>query len=208
MYPILIKQSESAASRRRIPVWLVDVTDGISPVTAVTGSPYISKNGTSPSPTTNTIVEVDATNMPGLYYIELTTVEADTFGTVLLSFKVPATARWDGNAHIVAFDPYDANGLGLTYVDAAVSSRAIPGDAMALTTAERPTLINALFDLTDGVEVGFTLRQTLRLIAAVLCGRTTGGPASTIFRNMQNTANRVVTQADSDGNRNTISLIP
>lgn len=207
MYPILIKASESVAARRRIPIWLVDVTDGITPVTGVSGSPYLSKNGAAPSPTTNTLVEVDSVNMPGLYYIELTALEADTLGTVLLSFKVPATARWDGNAHIVAVDPYNAN-FGLTNLDATVSSRAVPGDAMNLTTLERPTLAAAIFDLADGIEVGFTLRQTLRLMAAVLCGRTTGGPANTIFRNMPNTTNRVVSQADSDGNRNTVSLIP
>lgn len=133
MYPILIKQSEVTAARRRVPIWLVDATDGITAEMGVTGTPRISKNGGASAAAAGTITEVDATNMPGLYYLEFTAAEVDTLGTVLVSFKTAATAQWHGIVHVVAFDPYSAADLGLTNLDAAVSSRAVAGDAMSLT---------------------------------------------------------------------------
>jgi hypothetical protein len=93
-------------------------------------------------------------------------------------------------------------------LDADVSTRAIPGSAMTLTAGERDAVANALLNLADGVELGFTPKQALRLIAAVLCGKTSGGPTNVIFRNMGDTANRVVTIADGNGNRTTVTLLP
>lgn len=114
MYPTLIRQSDATAARRRVPIWLVDATDGIAAETGVTGNVRISKNGAASATTTNTIVEVDATNMPGLYTIELTTTEVDTLGHVLLAFKTAATAQWHGFAHIIDVDLYDTVRMGLT----------------------------------------------------------------------------------------------
>jgi hypothetical protein len=102
MYPILIQQSEATATRRRVPIWLVDVTDGITAETGITGTPRIAKTGVSSADATNAIVEVDATNMPGLYYLELTQAECDTIGTIFVSFKTAATAQWHGAAQISA----------------------------------------------------------------------------------------------------------
>jgi len=68
--------------------------------------------------------------------------------------------------------------------------------------------INDIFDKTDGVETGFTLRQAMRLMSAVLCGKVSGGPGLPIFRNMQDTANRVSSTADANGNRTVVTLTP
>ena len=113
MYPVEILKSEATAARRRVPVWLVDATDGVTAETGVSGTPRISKNGGASAAATNAITEVDATNMPGLYYAELTAGEVDTLGQVLISFKTAATAQWHGSAKIVAFDPHDAVRMGL-----------------------------------------------------------------------------------------------
>jgi hypothetical protein len=124
MYPILIKQSESTAARRRVPIWLVDATDGISAETGVTGTPRISKNGGASASASATITQVDSTNMPGLYYLELTAGEVDTLGTIYISFKTAATAQWHGVAHVVAYDPYDSVRAGLTALPNAAAEAA------------------------------------------------------------------------------------
>jgi hypothetical protein len=93
-------------------------------------------------------------------------------------------------------------------LDADVSTRAVPGSAMTLTSGERDAVANALLNLADGIELGYTPKQALRLIAAVLCGKASGGPTNIIFRNMGDTANRVVTIADGNGNRTTVTLLP
>lgn len=124
MYPILIKLSESTAARRRVPIWLVDATDGIAAETGVSGTPRISKNGAASAAASATITEVDSTNMPGLYYLELTAGEVDTLGTILISFKTAATAQWHGVAHVVAYDPYDSVRQGMTALPNAAAEAA------------------------------------------------------------------------------------
>lgn len=68
--------------------------------------------------------------------------------------------------------------------------------------------INEIFDKADGVETGYTLRDTMRVMSAVLCGVVTGGAGSPIFRNMPNTADRVTAVADGSGNRSSVILTP
>lgn len=93
-------------------------------------------------------------------------------------------------------------------LDADVSTRAVPGSAMTLTSGERDAVANALLDLANGVEASYTVRQALRLMASVLCGKASGGPSNVIFRNLGDTANRVVTISDGNGNRSTVTLLP
>lgn len=124
MYPILILQSEATAARRRIPIWLVDATDGIASEISVTGTPRIAKNGVSSAAASASIVEVDSTNMPGLYYLELTAGEVDTLGTIYISFKTAATAQWHGICHVVDFDPFDGVRMGMTALPNAAAEAA------------------------------------------------------------------------------------
>lgn len=92
-------------------------------------------------------------------------------------------------------------------IDATIGSRAVAGDAMALTVAERAAVAAAILDLANGVEVGYTPRQTLRLVAAVLCGKASGGPGASVFRSMDDSADRVTSTSDASGNR-TVVLQP
>jgi len=93
-------------------------------------------------------------------------------------------------------------------IDVAISSRAATGAAMTLTAGERDSVASALLDLASGVETSFTVRQTLRLMAAMLCGKSSGGPGASVFRNMGDSADRVTTVADVNGNRTTMTLTP
>ncbi len=163
MYPTQIKQSEGTAARRRIPIWLVDATDGIAAETGVTGTPRISKNGGASTAATNTITEVDSTNMPGLYYLELTAAEANTLGQVFASFKTAATAQWHGSAQIVDYDPFDAVALGLSRLDAAVTSRATPAQVNAQMVDV--LTVDTIAELTQGIPAA-----TPTLVAAIMLG--------------------------------------
>ena len=82
------------------------------------------------------------------------------------------------------------------------------GEGVNLTSAERIAVATQLLDLANGVEVGYTVRQTLRLMAAVVCGRSSGGPANPVYRNMQNDADRVASQANANGDRQNVILTP
>lgn len=124
----LIQQSEATASLRRIFFQAVDATDGITAETGLTGAGRLSKAGAATAATTNNITEVDATNMPGRYYIELTATEVNTLGIVEFRFKTAACAEVVARGLVVAFDPFTATDLGITRLDAAVSSRSSHGD--------------------------------------------------------------------------------
>lgn len=119
---LLFKQSEATAAQRRVPIHLVDATDGITPETGVTGTPQISKNGGAFANTTNALVEVGN----GLYYVELTATELDALGFIAVRFKSAATAEAQVVGQVVPFDPYDA-GLGiLTGPTLAELAQAVP----------------------------------------------------------------------------------
>ncbi len=149
-----IQQSEATAARRRVFFQLVDATDGITAETGQTGTGFLSKNGATPVATTGSLVELSATNMPGRYYIELTTAEVDTLGILPLRFKSAATAEMVADAQIVPFDPYDAVALGLSRLDANVSSRSAHTAAAAGTDAASKILTtpaNLITTETDGM---------------------------------------------------------
>ena len=118
---LLLQQSESTAAQRRIPVLLVDSGDGFSSETGVlTPTIEISKNGAAQAAGVGTWVEIGE----GLYYYELTAAELNTVGFVNVRvIKTGVSRQFQGVAQVVAFDPYSAANLGLTNLDAAVSSR-------------------------------------------------------------------------------------
>lgn len=63
-----------------------------------------------------------------------------------------------------------------------------------------------LLDLAAGVETGLTLRQTLRLMAAVMVGKVSGaGTGTEVFRDVNDTKARVTATVDLDGNRTAIT---
>ncbi len=147
MYEVQIQRNEATAALRRVPVWLVDATDGITEEIDITGKPYMAKTGVSPAETTNSLVQVDSTNMLGLYYIELTAAEVDTLGLILMSFKTAATARWYGSAQVVDYDPYGLKAeINAEMVDALnVDTYPEPGQDAPPATASIVEKINRLY---------------------------------------------------------------
>jgi hypothetical protein len=114
----------------------------------------------------------------------------------------PASAEgdvdWDGS-NIVGTAAVKAK------TDHLPANPAAAGDAMTLTGAEREAVAAALLDLADGVESGKTLRQTLRIMAAVIAGKVSGaGSGTETFRSLDNSADRAVVTVDAKGNRTNV----
>jgi len=111
-----IKQSEATAARRRIPVLLVDITDGFTPETGVvTPTINISKLGAAAAAGAGTWTEIGN----GQYYYEFTSGEVDTLGWIAVNIE-KATVSRDYNAivQVMAYDYFAATNLGLTALPA------------------------------------------------------------------------------------------
>jgi hypothetical protein len=81
-----ITLNESIAARRRIAFFLPDVADGYTPKTGQAGilAARVSKNGAATAAGAGAFTEIDAVNMPGMYYYECAVAEVDTVGFLLL----------------------------------------------------------------------------------------------------------------------------
>lgn len=120
----LLQLSEATAAQRRLFMHIVDATDGITAETGLTGVGRISKNGAATAASSGSLVEIDNTNMPGRYYIELTAAELDTIGIIEFRYKAAACAEVIARGQVVPFDPYDAVRLGLTALPNAAAEAA------------------------------------------------------------------------------------
>ena len=117
-----IKLSEATAARRRIPVLLVDITDGFTPeVGVVTPTINISKNGATIATGAGTWTEIGN----GQYYYEFSAGEVDTLGWIAVNIE-KATVSRDYNAivQVMAYDYAVATNLGLSALPAVTSGSA------------------------------------------------------------------------------------
>jgi hypothetical protein len=233
MTELVVQQSSATAAYRRVYLHLVDATDGITPETGIAAATaMLSVNGAAAAASTNNIVEIDAGDLPGAYYLELTAAELGTLGTIRGGFKAAACAWAPFTVKVVAYDPHAAGPTAADIADAvwdedlsghagagtagklvSDTESAVDTEVAALVTAVDavPTAAESaagLLDLANGVETGLTLRQALRGIAAVLLGKKSGsGTASEVFRNaVADSADRVTVVADADGDRTAVTL--
>lgn len=119
----LLKLSEATAARRRIPVALVDSTDGVTPETGVTlsaGDLKISKNGGAEGNHGGSLVELAG----GDYYYECTQGELDTVGYLTGRIVKSGVRTFRLAVQVVAFDPYDGVRAGLTALPNAAAEAA------------------------------------------------------------------------------------
>lgn len=100
----------------------------------------------------------------------------------------------------------DKTGYELVTAYNPAKTAAQTGDAMALTSAERNSTADAVLDRANGVETGFTLRQSLRLMLSALAGKLSGAATTTVvIRDVNDTTNRLVANVNGDGNRNAVT---
>jgi hypothetical protein len=107
-----VKQNESTASRKRLPILLVDATDGFTPETGVTSPTIsISKNGATAASGTGSFVEIGF----GQYYYEFASGEIDTLGwTAVYVIKTGTTRAYNAIVQIMAYDYAVSTNLGLS----------------------------------------------------------------------------------------------
>lgn len=114
------QQSEATAAQRRVPIHLVDATDGITAETGITGTPDISKNGAAFAAAAAALTEIGN----GAYYVELSAGNLDTLGFLMVRFKSAAVAEFQYPVQIVPWDPYDAVRQGMTALPNAAAEAA------------------------------------------------------------------------------------
>jgi len=183
--PILIKAGETTAANKRVYFQCVDATDGLTPETGETGGqPQISTNGAA---FTDTGIGVLVALGNGRYYGELTDGAVDTAGRIIEArYKSANTAEAVGTTvQVVAFNPHAIAGLGLTNLDATISSRgtADPGDAMLITAGTGAGQL----DVTSGV-----IKANLAQILGTALTET-GGYLAAGFKKLFNVATPVLT---------------
>jgi hypothetical protein len=90
---------------------------------------------------------------------------------------------------------------------AALVSGRIDASVSDVTGSILTAIADAMFDRTSGVEVGFTLRELLRLILAALAGKLSGAATTTLtIRSANDVKPRITATVDADGNRSALVL--
>ena len=195
----LIKSSETTAARRRLYFHLVDATDGLTAETAeAAGQPQISTNGAG---WTATGIGVLVAIGNGRYYAELTEAVVATAGDIIESrYKSAATAECPGDsAQVVAFDPADAADLGLSNLDAAVSSRSShsAADVWTSTTRTLSAFSTALaLSVWDALQAAAVVSASMGALVKSKLGMITSGTSLTIVSPVTATGLMTIVQGD------------
>jgi len=112
----LHKQNDTTKS---IVFLLVSAADHITPVTGAIPTVTISKNGAAFAAAGGIVTEV----ANGWYKLTPATTDVDTLGPLLIHASATGADPVDMEYQVVAFDPYSSVSLGLTNLDATISSR-------------------------------------------------------------------------------------
>jgi len=181
--PRLVLANTATAAYRRCYFHLVG-TDGITAATSeAAGQPQISTNGGA---WTNTGIGTLTAIGNGRYYADITQSAVATAGDVIETrYKSASTAECPGDVfQVVAFNPNDAAALGLTNLDAAISTRSTyAGGDTSGTTTLLSRLTSTRAGLLDNIDTTISSR-----LAPTTAGRTldvsVGGEAGIDWANI------------------------
>lgn len=188
----LLQLSEATASYRKVPFPCVDATDGYTAETGLTfsaGELKVSKNGATEANAAGSVTEVAG----GVYMYEFTAAELNTQGTVSLRVSKSGVRGAVVLAQVVPWDPQSATNMGLTNLDATVSSRSS----------------HTVADILAGViETGLTLAQALRGLLAEALGKIGGVGTNTVTARaaITDAKVRVTATLDAQGNRTGVAV--
>lgn len=191
---MLIKQSESTAARRTVYFTAVNTADDSAYTSTLSGADIqVSKAGEAESNSAGTATHIAT----GLFKYVMTAGECDTLGEVSIRLAKSGVYNDVRTVNVVPWDPYAVAGLGLTNLDATVSSRVAAADYEA---------IDDWLDSADSVETGLTLRGFFRLAGAVLFGKSAGaGSGTETFRSAVADGKVRVTSTISSNNRTAVT---
>lgn len=154
---LIIAPNEATAARRRVPVYLVDVTDGVTPETGITltGSECrVSKAGAAAADCTGSYAHIEA----GLGYYQFDATEVDTVGSLTVHVVDAAARPFVGFAQVgLAGDVFAPTGTaqastGLSFTQVKLASTA---------SSTNDIYVNNEIVFTSGTGGG----QTRRIIA-------------------------------------------
>ena len=186
---MLIKQSEATAARRTVYFTAVETDDTTYESTLAGADIRISKAGGAEANSLGTATHIAT----GLFKYVFDAGEVDTLGEVSLRLAKTGVYNDVRVVNVVPFDPYSSTSLGLSNLDATVSSRSSHSAA-------------DVWDVADGIETGMTPRQAMRLLSAIVGALTTGGGTSTeVFRAAVSNAKPRATVTITGANRTAIT---
>lgn len=164
---MLIKQSESTAARRTVYFTAVNTADDSAYTSTLSGADIqVSKAGGAESNSAGTATHIAT----GLFKYVMTAGECDTLGEVSIRLAKSGVYNDVRTVNVVPWDPYNATSLGLSNIDATVSSRLASADYEDLAT---------MLAAADTIETGLPLGDAIRFMVAVLAGVTGGAGTGT-----------------------------
>lgn len=190
------------------------------------GSPALAvyKDASTTQSTSGITLTVDFDSVTGLNHVAIDLSSDGTFYAAGSDFSIVLTAgtvdsvsvagetigsfsienRCENWAQVVSpTTTVDLTGTTLSSSQVAASVTGAVGSvtaAVALTSAERNSVADALLDRADAIETGWTLRQTLRVMSAALCGKLSGVlTGAPVFRSITDAKNRVTATTSIDG---------
>ena len=194
--------------------------DGTGLPTTLLGTPALSvyKSNDATQTTAGITLSVDFDTITGLNNVKID-LSADAFYAVGEDYAVVITTGTVDGVSVVGevvghfsienrFNEVAVTSIAANAItDAAINADAFTAAKFAADVGNE--FATALLDLAAGVETGFTVRQTLRVLGSALGGIVSGAATTTItFRNMGDTDDVIIATVDADGNRSAVVLSP
>jgi len=137
------------------------------------------------------------------------TVTGDS-SNLALTIGLGGTGSWSitgDTSQLALLVPLSGSGVATLTGDADLKGLlSLSGESTPFTELSPQNLAEAVWGFLS--EGAFTTGDLLRLIAAVNCGKVSGGPTSPVFRDVNDTTDRVSGTADANGNRSSVTLNP
>ena len=224
----MAQQIKQGSTAYELSFFLTDSSDHITGATGKTPTVVIKKRGGSFASPSGSVTE-DAN---GWYKVAGNATDSNTLGQILLHATASGADPTDIiAAEVVAYDPQDADALGLADVQGISSSFSSVDTALSAIAGYIDTEVAAIKAKTDNlpadpadvsdiplasenasavmaavVEGTVTLVQSIRLLnsvlGAIVSGMDTGLP---VFRDLADTKDRVSAVTDSYGNRSAVT---
>ena len=159
-----VKQNESTAARRRVPILMVDETDGSTPETGLTLYGLVAKNGGTFAASAGTFAETGY----GQYYYQFDTGEIDTLGFAGIHVTATGARNYDAIVHVTAYDAYSGSFISpsdvWSYDISGVTGAGLAGSQLNLAAsgsgATSGDIATAVWDYTGATNPS-TTKETL-----------------------------------------------
>lgn len=158
-----MKQRQQSSTNYPIPFFMV-LSDHVTPATGKTVSVSLSKNGGSFAAASGAVTEISG----GWYLLAANATDRNTVGELALRATASGCDDTPDRYVIVPWDPFDGAGLGLSRLDAAMTSRAPAATAVSnadYTTARAGKLDNLDAAMTSRAPAATAVSNTDYTIA-------------------------------------------